>query len=256
MYRKNLLRQKLQAGEKLIGTWHEIPDPVVTEILSLSGLDFVLVDNEHGPGDVLTVANQLRAANGTDTTLVVRIPWNDHVMIKKLLDIGVESIMVPMVENAEEAEAVVSAVRYPPRGIRGIAHTDARASEYGFKADEYLETASDNTFVICQVESAKAANNIDEIVAVDGLDMIFIGPFDLSASLGTPAKFENPEHQRLMKKTVDATKAAGKYLGVTPYGTNSMADLYSQGFDLVVSLADVGMIRDAAKALAAKKPSK
>ncbi|MEL0330100.1 MAG: aldolase/citrate lyase family protein, partial [Deltaproteobacteria bacterium] len=173
MYRKNLLRKKLQAGEKLIGTWHVIPDPVVTEILSLSGLDFVLVDNEHGPGDVLTVANQLRAANGTDTTLVVRIPWNDHVMIKKLLDVGVESIMVPMVENAEEAEAVVSAVRYPPRGIRGIAHTDARASEYGFKADEYLETVSDNTFVICQVESAKAANNIEEIVKVDGLDMIF-----------------------------------------------------------------------------------
>jgi 4-hydroxy-2-oxoheptanedioate aldolase len=91
-------------------------------------------------------------------------------------------------------------------------------------------------------------------VAVDGLDMIFIGPFDLSASLGTPAKFENPEHQRLMKKTVDATKAAGKYLGVTPYGTNSMADLYSQGFDLVVSLADVGMIRDAARTLADQKP--
>ena len=111
MYRKNLLRQKLQVGEKLIGTWHQIPDPVVTEILSLSGLDFVLVDNEHGPGDVLTVANQLRAANGTDTTLVVRIPCNDRVMIKKLLDVGVESIMVPMVENAEEVRAVVSAVR-------------------------------------------------------------------------------------------------------------------------------------------------
>ncbi len=254
MYRKNLLRQKLQAGEKLIGTWHQIPDPIVTEILSLSGLDFVLVDNEHGPGNVLTVANQLRAANGTDTTLVVRLPWNDHVMIKKLLDVGVESIMVPMVENAEEAEAVVSAVRYPPRGIRGIAHTDARASEYGFKANEYLETVSDNIFMICQVESAKAANNIDEIVKVDGLDMIFIGPFDLSASLGTPAKFENPKHQSLMKKTIEATKAAGKYLGVTPYGTYSMADLYSQGFDLVISLGDVGMIRDAARALADQKP--
>ena len=132
MYRRNLLRKKLKKGEKLLGPWHQIPEPTITEILCLCGFDFLLVDNEHGPGDVRTVANQLRAANGSETTLVVRTPSNDPVMIKKLLDVGVEALMVPMIENAVEAQAVVSSVKYPPRGIRGIAYTDARASEYGF----------------------------------------------------------------------------------------------------------------------------
>ena len=254
MYRENLLRQKLQRGEQLVGPWHQIPDPTVTEILCRSGLDFLLVDNEHGPGDVRTVAEQLRAANGAETTLIVRIPWNDSVMIKKLLDVGVEAVMVPMVETAAEAQAVVAAVRYPPRGIRGIAHTDARASDYGFRAEEYLQTASDNIFTICQVESVNAVQHIDEIAAVEGLDMIFIGPFDLSASLGHPAQFDRADHQEMMKKAFAGAKSAGKYLGITPYGEHGMSDLFAQGYDLVVGQADVGMIREAAKALNRQKP--
>ena len=255
MYRRNLLRKKLQNGEKLLGPWHQIPEPTITEILCLCGFDFLLVDNEHGPGDVRTVANQLRAANGSDTTLVVRIPWNDPVMIKKLLDVGVEALMVPMIENAVEAQAVVSAVKYPPHGIRGIGHTDARASEYGFKAQEYLETVSDNIFIICQVESEDAVHNIDEIAAVEGVDMILIGPFDLSASIGTPAQFDNQKHKALMEKAIKGTKAAEKYLGTTPYGKQTMIDLFEQGFHMVVCEADVGILRESARKLAASKPS-
>jgi len=255
MYRRNLLRKKLKKGEKLLGPWHQIPEPTITEILCLCGFDFLLVDNEHGPGDVRTVANQLRAANGSETPLVVRTPSNDPVMIKKLLDVGVEALMVPMIENAVEAQAVVSAVKYPPRGIRGIAYTDARASEYGFKAQEYLETVSDNIFIICQVESENAVHNIDEIASVEGVDMIFIGPSDLSASIGTPAQFDNQKHKDLMKKAIDGVKATEKYLGTTPYGIKTMIDLFEEGFHMVVCEADVGILRESARKLAVQKPS-
>ena len=246
MYRENILRKRLAAGRKVFGCWVQILDPAVTEILSHVGYDFLLVDNEHGPGDVLSTANQLRAAQATDTTIVVRVPWNDAVYMKKILDIGTEAVMVPMIETGEEAEAAVAACRYPPRGIRGIAHTDARASDYGMRAMEYLTTVSDNTFVICQVETVKGVDNVEAIAAVDGVDMILIGPFDLSASLGGPADFDNPRHAELMARAEAATKAAGKYLGTIPYGTTTAADLYARGVDFVIGKADVGMLRDMA----------
>lgn len=246
MYRQNILRKRLLAGRKVYGCWVQILDPAVTEILSFVGYDFLLVDNEHGPGDVASTANQLRAAAATDTTLVVRVPWNDPVYLKKILDIGTEAVMVPMIETAEQAEAAVAACRYPPRGIRGIAHTDARASDYGMKAMEYLETASDNVFVICQIESVMGVENAEAISAVDGVDMVLVGPFDLSASLGRPADFENPRHVELMARACQAVKDAGKFLGTTPYGGRSPDELFHQGYDLIVGKADVGMLRDAA----------
>jgi 2-keto-3-deoxy-L-rhamnonate aldolase RhmA len=246
MYRPNILRQRLQAGRKVFGCWVELVDPAVTEMLSMVGYDFLLVDTEHGPGDIRTTADQLRAASASETTVLVRVPWNDPVYLKKVLDVGTEAVMVPMVETADEAVAAVAACRYPPRGIRGIAHTDIRASDYGLRGLEYLGTASDNIFVVCQVESATAVENVEAIAAVDGVDMILIGPFDLSASLGRPADFDNPEHKRLMARAEKAVKEAGKFLGTTPYGGHSPAELFARGYDLIVGKPDVSMLRDAA----------
>ena len=255
MYRENILRKRLRSGRKLFGCWVQITDPAVTEILSYVGFDFLLVDNEHGPGDVLTVVNQLRAAAATETTLVIRVPWNDPVYLKKILDIGAEAVMIPMIETAEQAEAAVAACRYPPRGMRGIAHTDARASDYGLKSMEYLDTASDNIFVICQIESVAGVENADAIAAVDGVDMVLVGPFDLSASLGRPADFDDPRHKELMARVEAAVKKAGIYLGTTPYGGHGPGALFERGFDLIVGKADVGMLRDAAlEQLATHKP--
>ena len=255
MYRQNIIRKRLQDGQKLFGCWVQILDPEITEILSYVGFDFLLVDNEHGPGGITSTVNQLRAAAVTDTTLVVRVPWNDSVYIKKILDIGTEVVMIPMIESVEQAEAAVAACRYPPRGIRGIAHTDARASDYGLKAMEYLETASDNIFVICQIESVAGAENAEAIAAVNGVDMVFIGPFDLSASLGRPADFDNPRHKELMAQTERVTKEAGKFLATTAYGGKTPAELFDRGYDLIVGKADVGMLRDAAlEQVAAHKP--
>lgn len=246
MYRKSLLRERFQAGQKAFGCWVHILDPEVTEILSMVGFDFLLIDNEHGPGDVVSTVNQLRAAATTETTPVIRVPSNDAVYLKKILDIGTEAVMIPMIESAEQAEAAVAACRYPPRGIRGIAHTDARASDYGLKAAEYLQTASDNIFIICQVESVAGVEKVDEIAAVEGLDMVFIGPFDLSASLGRPADFENPRHKEAMAKTEAAIKKAGKSLGGIAYGGYEPKDLFERGYDLIVGKVDVGLLRDAA----------
>ena len=246
MYRKSLLRKRFGEGKKAFGCWVQILDPEITEMLSMVGFDFLLIDNEHGPGDVISLLHQLRAAAASDTTPVVRIPWNDPIYIKKILDIGVEAVMVPMVETVEQAEAAVAACRYPPRGIRGIAHTDARASDYGLKAKEYLETASDNVFIICQVESATGVENVEAIAAVDGIDMVFIGPVDLSASLGRPADFDNPRHKEAMAKSEAAIKAAGKSMGGIGYGPYTPKDLYERGYDLIVGAADVGLLRDSA----------
>lgn len=210
------------------------------------GFDFLLIDNEHGPGDVISTVHQLRAAAASDTTPVIRIPWNDPIYLKKILDIGTEAVMVPMIESAAQAEAAVAACRYPPRGIRGIAHTNARASDYGLKAMEYLETASDNIFIICQVESVSGVENLEEIAVVDGVDMVFIGPFDLSASLGRPADFENPRHKEAMAKSEAAIKKAGKFMGGIPYGEHTAQELFDRGYDLIAGMADVGMLRDTA----------
>lgn len=246
MYRQNILRQRLQAGRKVFGCWVELLDPAVTEMLSMVGYDFLLVDTEHGPGDVRTVADQLRAASASETTVLVRVPWNDSVNLKKILDVGTEAVMVPMVETGDEAKAAVAACRYPPRGIRGIAHTDIRGSDYGLRGLEYLKTASDNILVVCQVESAAAVENVEAIAAVDGVDMVFIGPFDLSASLGRPADFDNPIHKEMMARSEKAVKDAGKFLGTTPYGGRSPAELYARGYDLIVGKPDVSMLRDTA----------
>ena len=246
MFRQNLLKKKLAQGEKLYGPWVQIPHPEVAEILAFCGYDFLMLDNEHGPGDQLVVAEQLRAIQVTETTGIVRVPWNDHVMIKKLLDVGVEAVMIPMIQNVEEAKAAVAACKYPPQGIRGIAHTDARASDYGLRAMDYLHTANENVFVIGQIESVQGVENAEAIAAVEGLDMILIGPFDLSASLGYPAEFDRQEHKDMMNHTIDAVKKAGKYLGTTPYGGRSIGELYERGFDLIVGKPDVSMLRDSA----------
>jgi len=141
MYRQNILRQRLAAGRKVFGCWIELLDPAVTEMLSMVGYDFLLVDTEHGPGDAMTVAQQLRAASASETTVIVRVPCNDPVVMKKTLDVGAEAVMIPMVETGEEAKAAVAACRYPPRGIRGLSPIPTSAARTTASRGEYLRTA-------------------------------------------------------------------------------------------------------------------
>ncbi|MFC6734218.1 MULTISPECIES: HpcH/HpaI aldolase/citrate lyase family protein [unclassified Haladaptatus] len=173
----------LRSGENLVANWLSIGHPKVAEINGLIDFDFVVIDIEHTSNSLETVENLVRSVDyGSSPAAIVRVPWNDPVEIKRVLDIGVAGVMVPMVETAEEARAAVEAMRYPPEGIRGLA--GGRASAYGTKFDEYVSKANDELVTIIQIETKKAVENAAEIAAVEGVDALFVGPSDLSASLG------------------------------------------------------------------------
>lgn len=243
MYRPNALKRKLLAGKKAIGCWSMIGNPVVTEILGLAGFDFLLLDQEHGLGDPSSLVGQLQAINTTPATSVVRIPWNDHVYIKRVLDAGVEGIMVPSVENAEEARAAVAACLYPPRGRRGAASSSARASGYG-TAPDYLKTCADDLLVIVQIESANAVANIDAICAVEGVDLVFIGPHDLSGTVGQLGNLKHPEVARLIEHAEKRILASGKPMGTVPHPGCTAFDMFERGYSFVNAGSDIAKLRD------------
>ena len=206
MYRDNLLKARLAEGGKCLGVWSLLASPAVTEILALAGYDFIIIDYEHGPGDLDTLANQLRATTGTGATSVLRVPSNDVNSIKTVLDLGVEGLMVPNVSTAEEARAVVAACRYPPAGIRGSAYSTARGASYGIDGERYLRTINDNLVIMCQIESTTGVDNIDEISAVEGIDVLFLGPGDLSGSAGHLAR-AGPSDRRGAHRSVRGGRA-------------------------------------------------
>ncbi len=223
MYRKNTLKQRLVDGEKVLGCWTMLGHPQVVEILSLAGFDYLVLDQEHGLGDPSTLAAQLHAMSATPTVGVVRVPWNDHVYLKRVLDMGAEAVLIPSIDTADEARAAVAACLYPTRGRRGTAASSVRASSYGM-APDYVATCADNLLIACQIESAKAVENIDEILAVDGIDLIFIGPFDLSATVGQMGNLKHPEVARLIGRAEERDQG-----GAPSDGHRSASRLHVEG---------------------------
>jgi 2-keto-3-deoxy-L-rhamnonate aldolase RhmA len=248
VYRPNRLKQRLAAGEKVLGCWLEMADPVATEMLSLVGYDFLLIDNEHGPGSLYQALLQLQAMSASPTTSVMRVPWNDPVYLKRALDIGVEGVMIPAIDTAEQALAAVRACRYPPRGARGSAYQVVRGASYGIGAADYPTSAAENLLIVGQIESKAAVDNIEGIAAVDGIDVLFIGPNDLAGSIGCFGDLAHPELASLIGRAERAVKAAGKKLGGIPFGGLGAGDLYARGYDMVLAATDVGLLRDAALA--------
>ncbi|MFQ3318625.1 MAG: 2-keto-3-deoxy-L-rhamnonate aldolase RhmA [Natronomonas sp.] len=219
-----------------VGTWTSLSDPAVGEIAGGADFDFVVVDTEHTPLGLETVADCLRAveAGGADT--LVRVPWNDPVRIKRLLDLGPDGLLVPMVDTAEAARDAVAAARYPPEGERGIAA--ARAADYGRNFEAYVREEHRDCSVIVQIESEVGVENAANIAAVDGIDGLFVGPADLSAALGVFAEWTNAE----FLAAIDSVLAAGDEAGV-PVGTlgttpDQIRALGSLGFDYMVAGAD------------------
>jgi 4-hydroxy-2-oxoheptanedioate aldolase len=215
----NHFKHALAAGVPQIGLWSTLPDPYVSEIVAGAGYDWVLLDTEHTPNDVPRMLHQLQAVSAAipadaarRTSAVVRPDWNDAVLIKRYLDIGAQSLLLPFVQTAAEAEAAVRATRYAPAGIRGMGGS-TRASNFG-RTRDYVATAQDELCVLVQVETREALDNLDAILAVDGIDGVFIGPADLSASLGHPG---NPRHADVRGAIDDAIvriRAAGKAPGI------------------------------------------
>ncbi len=246
MYRENALKKKLLAGNRALSCWLHLASPIAAEVVSLAGFDGAVIDLEHGPTDYLGATVLMQAMSATATSSIIRVPWNDPVEIKRALDTGVEGIMIPSVDTPEAAKAVVSACHYPPRGTRGAAHILNRASSYGLEGKRYLQDKGRELMIICQIESLEAVENIEEIAAVDGIDMLFIGPSDLSGSAGGVADYTNPAFIDALAKAEQAICASAKLLGGIPRAGDSPRDMFARGYDLVISSSDVLLLRDAA----------
>jgi 2-dehydro-3-deoxyglucarate aldolase/4-hydroxy-2-oxoheptanedioate aldolase len=187
---ENHVKHMLKDGRKTAGAWLQIGSPMTAEIMSQAGFDWLMIDMEHAPVDFMTLINQMQAVTGGGAIPLVRAPWNDFVTIKRILDAGAYGLLVPYVNTREEAEAAVKACQYPPKGIRGVAGSP-RAAGYGQNVSNYLPYANDQILILTAAETAEAVENLDHILTVPDLDGIFIGPMDLSTSLG---HMGNPSH--------------------------------------------------------------
>lgn len=229
------LKRRFEAQEYLAGTWVSVGHPVVAEVIAGLGFDFLLVDIEHTTISLATLEELVRAVDAAsgDTEVVVRVSWNDHVEIKRVLDVGVGGVMIPMVGSSAEAEAVVDAMRYPPEGMRGIA--SGRAADYGRRFQEYVRTVDDAVLTIVQIETEQGVANVDAVATVDGVDSLFVGPSDLSASLGVSGDWENERVLDAIDRVLEASDVPVGSLAVTDEGIGRWVE---QGFDWVISGVD------------------
>ena len=246
----NRLKRALRDGQAQIGLWSTLTSPVATEVVAGSGFDWVLLDTEHAPNDVTSVLRQLQAMQGSAASAVVRPYWNDTVLFKRLLDIGVQSLLVPFVQTADEARQAVAATRYPPEGIRGVA-TTIRANRYG-RAKDYLHRAQDEICVIVQVETPQAIANVEAIAAVDGVDGLFIGPSDLAASMGHLGDNGHPDVRGEIECAIRQIRATGKCAGILAPVEADARHWLELGCLFVGVGNDTGILARQTEALAAK----
>ena len=248
MFRENTLKRTLAAGRPALGCWLDMRSPVAAEIVGLAGYDCAVIDHEHGPGSLGDGLALLQALSGTGCTGLMRVPSNDPVYLKRALDIGVEGVMIPSVNSAEEAMAAVAACRYPPVGLRGAAYGMARGADYGICGERYRDRCAEELFIICQIETMQAVDAVPEIAAVDGVDMLFVGPYDLSGSFGRLGRFDDPEVLALLERAERAILASGKLYGSIPVKNRPMEQLVERGCHLVVAGGDIGFMRAGALA--------
>lgn len=246
MYRENALKKKLLAGKPALSCWLHLASPIAAEVIALVGYDGAVIDLEHGPVDYLGATTLMQSMSASPTSSIIRVPWNNPVEIKRALDTGAEGIMVPSVDTPEAAESAVAACHYPPRGTRGAAHILNRASSYGLEAEGYLHDEGRELLIICQVESLEAVANIEEISKVAGIDMLFIGPSDLSGSAGGVGDFSNPVFLEALDRAERVIRKSDKLLGGIPRPNDAPRDMFARGYDLVISSSDVLLLRDAA----------
>jgi 2-keto-3-deoxy-L-rhamnonate aldolase RhmA len=237
---QNPLRQKFQSREPAYGFWVSLESPSLTEIAATMGIDWVCIDLEHGHLDYKELVDHLRAVRGTETAVLVRVPELQVTMIKRALDLGAHGVIVPNIQSAEEAQHAVQYAKYPPQGVRGIG--GERAVRWGLLSADYLATANAETLVIPLIESREAVESIDSILEVDGVEAIYLGLSDMSASYGYPGQWEAPGIpeivQTLLTKTAQKGVAAG-ILARTPEETLQRTD---EGFSFVCLGSDTSLL--------------
>lgn len=244
---KNLsVKQQLRSGARLNGCWIESFSAIAAEIMAMSGYDTAMIDLEHGPGSLTDAVVMMQALSAHQCKPMIRATSGDPAVIKRVLDIGPLGMMVPNVRSVQEAHDVVAACRYGPDGFRGAAPALLRATGYGEHVTDYERWMAEEFLLIIQIESKEAVDAIDDIAAVEGIDMMFIGPIDLSASLGALGQFDSAEFVEAFEKIEQSVLAAGKYLGCIPFGNWDSARLYGNGHHLVLAGADTLLLREAA----------
>lgn len=248
----NHFKRALKEEEPQIGLWVDLADSYSAEILATLGFDWLLLDGEHGPNDVRSLLSQLQAiapyeAQGISHPIIRPVEGSPAV-IKQMLDIGAQTLLIPMVDTKEEAELMVKAVTYPPKGIRGVGSYVARAAKWG-QIDGYTKKASDEICLLIQVETAQGVNNLAEIAAVEGIDGIFIGPADLSASLGYIGEPTHPEVQRAIAQAFQTIKASGKAAGILYADVDEAKKYLAMGFDFVAVGVDTALLVQGGRAL-------
>jgi 4-hydroxy-2-oxoheptanedioate aldolase len=247
---RNAFKHAIAAGKPQIGLWLSLSSNYSAEVCAGSGFDWLLLDTEHSPNEIDMVLSQLQAIAPYPSHPVVRVAWNDPVIVKRTLDVGAQTLLFPFVQSADEAAQAVAATRYPPRGIRGVAGT-TRATRFG-RVKDYAKRAHEETCVLVQVETQEAVDAIEAIAKVDGVDGIFIGPADFHASLGYTGETANPAVLPRIDDAVRRIRAAGKAPGIlTP--DEKLARRYLDLGALFVAVgADVGLLARGSEALAAK----
>jgi 4-hydroxy-2-oxoheptanedioate aldolase len=246
----NTFKQALKDGRPQIGLWSSLADPYMAEALATTGFDWLLIDGEHAPNDLRSVLGQLQAIAAHPTHAIVRPVIGDVALIKQLLEIGAQTLLIPMVDTAEQAARMVAATRYPPRGIRGVGSAAARSSRWSGIA-RYVQQADDQMCVLVQVETTTGLANLAEIAAVDGVDGVFFGPADLSASMGHLGEPAHPEVVAALTQGVATVRAAGKAPGILMTDNASSRYYLDRGALFVAVGVDAMLLVQAAKTLAA-----
>lgn len=245
----NKFKAAIESRQVQIGCWLALANGYTAEAMAETGFDWLVIDGEHAPNDLQTMIAQMQALKGASAEPVIRVPVGETWLIKQVLDIGCHTLLVPMVESAEQAQDLVRAVRYPPQGVRGVGSALARASRFGTITD-YLKTANDEICLLVQVESKRGLKAIEEIAAVDGIDGIFIGPSDLAADMGALGAPSSREVQAAVEQAIVTIVKSGLPAGVLTFDQALVRHYIELGVTFAAVGADVTLLVQGAKALA------
>lgn len=248
---KNKFKEALKGDKKLFGMFMGIPNTTVAELCAGAGFDWVLIDGEHGTFDLQSTLAHLQTIAAYPVSSIVRVVEGQTAIIKQVLDVGAQTILVPMVDTAEQAEQIVRASKYPPEGIRGLGTALARAAQWN-RIPDYLHKANDEICVIVQIETVTAVKNINAISAVEGVDAVFIGPSDLSASMGHVGQQDHPEVVDTVCQGIKSIQTAGKQAGVLAVSKELVAKYSEAGAKFIGVGVDTALISNATKKLAAE----
>jgi 4-hydroxy-2-oxoheptanedioate aldolase len=240
------LKKRIQNGETLFGCWVNLGSSVSAEIVGAAGFDWVLLDFEHGSGSEQEILHQLQAIEHTNAASIIRVESFQRQRIHRMLDYGAEGVMVPRIDNPQDAELAARALKYQPEGLRGVAKLN-RATGYGTNFVNYMEKEQHNLVGIIQIETAESLNHLDQIAAVNGVDVLFIGPLDLSTALGITGQWDHPQYLDAIKKTAQAAKNAGKACGILLPSPDEFQKYYDLGYRFIAAGSDIGFVVNGAR---------